>query len=453
MNPQDFHLFIRRNLMDHDLIVEPLLARGKGFLETILQAADLQHVATASLAIFEQIRPVAREILPAKITGEAQQLKGTDVAPGGEHASGRDVHTRLVSPQTVCGEVCIPVRTFPCGGGGASLRPDDHHLGVPAVGDFPDDGRALYAPMVAERPHRVATDRWQRCTGGALSARGAQRLIDSPPQDLQPWQAEGERQEAAGGVDTLASGAEATDLRVEGAMDGVMAHIDGRGQDAKVATILLRRREAPAEEPTLGAIRARRSVGVLGSAEDLAVRITQVLRAAGWEHLALGEILGDGAPWLWTVAATHVPGVRQTLDYSHRSEPVSAFANLQDPYNPAEAKAWGDQQLGARLMDRRGEVLGALQRMRRCKTVLCSVERHRTRIRDQEPWHRGLAVGSGAVEGACQPVMQSRVTRAGMRWKQPGFLNGLALRIARLNNTLQAFWASRGLLGQDLEGV
>jgi hypothetical protein len=49
--------------MDHDRIVEHLLARGKCFLKTIVQASDLHHVAAASLAIFAQMRPVARDIL------------------------------------------------------------------------------------------------------------------------------------------------------------------------------------------------------------------------------------------------------------------------------------------------------------------------------------------------------------------------------------------------------
>jgi hypothetical protein len=443
--------------MDHDLIVEQLLARCKCFIETILQASDLHSVATASLVILEQIRQVAREILQAKITLEAQQLKGTAVAPCCQNASVRYVHTRLVSPQTLFGEVCIPVRTFQCGGCGASLRPDDHHLGVPEVGNFTDDVRALYAPVVAELPHRVANDLLQRCTGVALSSRGAQGLIDSTAQDLQQWQAARERQETTGVVDALASGDEVADLRLEIAMDGVMVHIDGRWQEAKVGTILVRRLEAQAEEPTLGAILARRYVGVLGSAEDLAIRIKQVIREAGWEHLPIGEILGDGAPWIWTVADTHFPGVRQTLDYYHLSEHFYAFANLQYPNNPVEAKAWVDQKLGALLMDRIGEVLGALKRMRLWKKGLCDalarlisyVERNRTRIRYQEPWHRGLAVGSGAVEGACKHVIQSRFKRAGMRWKPLGFLNVLALRIARLNKTLQAFWASRGLVVQD----
>jgi len=73
------------------------------------------------------------------------------------------------------------------------------------------------------------------------------------------------------------------------------------------------------------------------------------------------------------------------------------------------------------------------------------VEHNRTRIRYREPWHTGLAVGSGAVEGACKPVIQRRFKRAGMRWKQPGFLSVLALRLAHLNGTFQAFWTSRGL--------
>lgn len=63
--------------MDHDLIVEQLLAQCKCFIENILQATDLHSVATASLAIFAQMRQVGRKMLQAKIDLEAQQLKGT----------------------------------------------------------------------------------------------------------------------------------------------------------------------------------------------------------------------------------------------------------------------------------------------------------------------------------------------------------------------------------------
>jgi hypothetical protein len=134
-----------------------------------------------------------------------------------------------------------------------------------------------------------------------------------------------------------------------------------------------------------------------------------------------------------------------------------AFANLQYPNNPTAANAWVDQKMGVLLMNRVGEVLSALKRMRPWQKaihdalvqLIGSVERNPTRIPYQEPWHPGLAVGSGAVEGGCRHVIQSRFKRVGMRWKQLGFLNVLALRLARLNGTFQAFWASRGLVVQD----
>ena len=106
------------------------------------------------------------------------------------------------------------------------------------------------------------------------------------------------------------------------------------GRKRKWATMLVRRLEAQAEEPTLGAILARRYVGILGSAEDLAARITQVIREAGWERIPVGEILGDGAAWIWKVADAYFPGVRQTLDYYHLSEHLYAFAHLLYPNNP-----------------------------------------------------------------------------------------------------------------------
>ena len=184
------------------------------------------------------------------------------------------------------------MRTFQCGGCSPSVRPDDRYLGVPEVGAFTDDVRARYAPVVAELPHRVANDLFERCTGVALSSCGAQGLIDSTAQYLQQWEAERGRQEAVAVVDALGGGGSAPDLRVEirdgwgdGAYRWTLAGSEG-------GTILVRRLEAQAEEPTLGAILARRYVGVLGSAEDLVVRLKQLIRDAGWEHIPLGEIFG-----------------------------------------------------------------------------------------------------------------------------------------------------------------
>jgi len=130
-----------------------------------LQAPDLHRVATASLAIFAQLREVAREMLQAKITLEAQQLKSADVAPCCQNSRVRYLHTRTVSPQTLLGEVSIRYAPSSVAGVEPPSGRMTGHLGVPEVGDFTDDVRALYAPVVAELPHRVATDLFYQCTG------------------------------------------------------------------------------------------------------------------------------------------------------------------------------------------------------------------------------------------------------------------------------------------------
>jgi hypothetical protein len=169
-------------------------------------------------------------------------------------------------------------------------------MGVPAVGDFTDDVHARYAPVVTELPHRVANDLLQRYPGVTLSSWGAQRRIGSTAQDLQRWQAERATQAATTVSAAVGAGDGVADLCVELAMAGVMAHIDGRWQEAQGAAIRVRRLAVQAEEPTLGAVLARRAVGVLGAAEELAARIHQSMRQAGGERIPVGEILGDGVP-------------------------------------------------------------------------------------------------------------------------------------------------------------
>lgn len=159
-------------------------------------------------------------------------------------------------------------------------------------------------------------------TGVSLSSCGGQGLIESPAAALRTGQAECERQEAAAVAQALTVAAAAAALRVEIAMDGVTAHIDGRWQPPQVATRQGRRRSAPGEEPTLGPVLARRSVRLLGPADDVAMGIIQGRREAGWQPLPRGEILGDGAPWIWNLAEAHVPGGRQTLDSDQLSEPL-----------------------------------------------------------------------------------------------------------------------------------
>ena len=223
-------------------------------------------------------------------------------------------------PKTVCGASTVPVRTFQGRGCGATFRPDDAALGGPEGGACPADGRSLSAPVAAERPPRVAHDLVARCTGVPLSSGGAPGIIDSPAEALKLWQAERETRAAEAVGEALASGDGPAERRVESARDGVTAPMDGRWPPPQGAPLLGRRLEAPAEEPTLGTVLARRDVRVLGAAADLAARLKPGLREARGAPIPSGELLGDGAPGIWNVADAHGPGVRQTRDSDHLRE-------------------------------------------------------------------------------------------------------------------------------------
>jgi hypothetical protein len=206
--------------------------------------------------------------------------------------------------------------------------------------------RAPYALVVAELPHRVANDLFQRYTGVTLSSWGAQGLIDSTAQDLQRWQAEKKTQEATAVAEALESGDSIADLRVEIAMDGVMAHIDGRWQHPKVATILVRRLAAQAKEPTLGAVLARRYVCVLGTAEELATRIQQGIRQAGWERIPIGAIWAMARPGsgLWRTLTFQAYVRRWTIITSasiFMPSPTSNIPIIPRGLRPGWSRKWG----------------------------------------------------------------------------------------------------------------
>jgi len=119
---------------------------------------------------------------------------------------------------------------------------------------------------------------------------------------------------------------------------------------------------------------ARRYFCVLGSAVELTTRLQQGSREPGWERIL-------------------------------RPSAVSQ--------EPCEGQGLVEQNMGTPLMDSIGKVLSVLKRTQLWRATVREVlaqligyiDRNRTRIRHQEPWYSRLAVGSGAVEGACKHVM------------------------------------------------
>ena len=387
-------------------IVASIMDRCKSLIEDILDDSRIKSTPAASLVIFEKFRDVCREILQAWVDECVERLACS--RPSRCSCSNEElefVHIREVTLASIFGPIVVRYRQFRCKVCKAYLRPDDKPLGIPEAGVMMDDIAALYEPLAAELPHRTAADLLEQLTGVSLSSRGAQGLIDRTAEEMRKWREVREEKEVAEIVELRESG---EDIVLEVAMDGVMANVDGAWQEAKVATFHARRRGEKTEdgEPKLGRVVSRRYACVLGPPELLEVAIRQTMQEACLDDLEVAEVLGDGAPWIWNLATTLFPDAHQTLDVFHLREHLYEFANAQYK-DPCRAEAWVETKVDALKEDRVGDVLGGLKKMRVRKKaarkalhdLIRYVENNKTRIRYQEPWDTGLAVGSGAVEG------------------------------------------------------
>jgi hypothetical protein len=165
----------------------------------------------------------------------------------------------------------------------------------------------------------------------------------------------------------------------------------------------------------------------------------------GWEGGVTGRalgvlrpvaVLGDGAVWIWNLAAEHFGRAIEIVDFYHASEHIWGLANAF--YGPGSAKAqrWARRQC-RRLKHRGpGPLLRALRAARPRRAEVREVLRkergyfraNAARMAYPNFRERGLPIGSGAVESAADHVVQHRLKRAGMRWSEESGDALLALR-------------------------
>lgn len=175
------------------------------------------------------------------------------------------------------------------------------------------------------------------------------------------------------------------------------------------------------------------------------------LEVVGWEH-APGDdpgdprvpplavlrdvtVLGDGAPWIWGLAAEHFGRRTEVVDFFHAAEHAWAAAKaLHGPDTP-EARAWAEARIHDLLDHGPGPVLAALARAEAPGPEAAEVlrkergyfETNAARMAYPAVRAAGLPIGSGPVESAAKHVVQQRLKVAGARWSAAGARAMLAL--------------------------
>lgn len=197
-------------------------------------------------------------------------------------------------------------------------------------------------------------------------------------------------------------------------------------------------------------------VGAIETSERFGPRIfTEAIRR-GIRCAEKVIVLGDGAPWIWTLAGEHFPGATQIVDLYHAREHLSGLAKVL--YGPGTSKAqdWAKariDELDDDESDARGveTVLAAMRRLRptaenaqdELRKAMEYFETNAERMRYRQFRHQGLFVGSGVVEAGCKTIVGRRLKQSGMHWTVRGANAILALPCWDLSGRCEQFWEAR----------
>jgi hypothetical protein len=346
---------------------------------------------------------------------------------------------RAKGVQTLVGWIAVRRAYYRCAECGRGACPLDAALGLGRDSHSPGVRRAA-SRLGALLPFAQAADTLAAVGGVQTSAStvravteavGARREAELTVAAARAW-AEG-----------LPPAAGAPPARLYVAMDGVrILGTGGEGKEAKVGVVRPERRTAAGEL----APAAASYVASFAPAEAFGRRLALEAHRRGLEAAAEVVVLGDGAEWIWNLAAEHCPGATQIVDWYHASERVWDLGRARYGEGTAQTARWAERQL-ARLA--KGEVRALVAAWRRLKGSAAAAA-----ARDEQVGYftnqagrmaydryraRGLDIGSGMVEGACKLVIGAREKGPGMRWSAPGAQAVANVRVLVFNEQWDAY--------------
>jgi hypothetical protein len=170
----------------------------------------------------------------------------------------------------------------------------------------------------------------------------------------------------------------------------------------------------------------------------------------GADHVRQLTILGDGAAWIWGIAADKFPEATQIVDLFHAREHLNSLARSLE-FMLLDRK---DQWLAARLEDLdHGDIDGIEAAVRKyplegvkkdeAEKELGYFLNNAPRMRYRWFRSRGLFVGSGVVESGCKAVIGQRLKLSGMRWTITGADAITTLRCQQASRPEDRIWPAR----------
>ena len=303
---------------------------------------------------------------------------------------------------------------YHCKACGTGFAPLDQLLGI-GRGACSRRVAALIARLSCYLPDRLVAQELEQSFGLRLAISTVQRYSRSVGAAMErQWRAQ-----AIQDVSSLPVSSERPS-RLHVTMDGVMLHVDGRWQEAKLGS-------AYQTTPSGHATKAR-YYATMARSRPFGRRLRVLAHRSGADRCRDVATIGDGADWIWQEVGKHFPQSTQVLDYFHVVEHLWEAARLRFGEGSAAAAEWMKEQKASLLEDKVDAVIASVSTWRPRKHEKLTVRRrllaflteHRHRIQYKTLADAGYHIGSGVAESGCKNVVQIRMKRAGMRWSNDG---------------------------------
>ncbi len=362
---------------------------------------------------------------------------------------------------TVLGPVTLDRAYYHCVEGGHGLVPRDRELGVAGASLSPGLQR-MVARVGAAEPFAKARDDLAELAGVELSVKRIERAAEADGQRLAAaLDAEADAMLTAtltpltrarhhDAPDILYIAMDGTGVPcVPAATDGrVGKHPDGRARtrEVKLGCVFTQ----SGLDDTGRAIRDADSTSYLTTlepAERFGTLLYAEARRRGVTHTRRLVVLGDGAPWIWNLAALHFPAAIEIVDLYHAREHLHALAGIAAPTLGSDHPDWLTGRLAELDAGDIPAVLGAARDLDLPEASAPAVDKalgyfetNQHRMRYAHFRQSGLFVGSGAVEAGCRAVVGQRLKQSGMRWSVNGATGILALRTHQASGRWNDIW-------------
>ena len=384
----------------------------------------------------------------------------TRACPCGQHAQYHQLRTKPVL--TAVGPVEVSRPYYWCPDCHAGQFPADVELDIENT-EFSPGVRRMQAKVGQEAPFDQGRERMKVLAGLEVTAKSVERTAEAIGAQIARRE-QGEIQKAWQLDLPVMAGAPIPILYVQ--MDGtgvpvVKKETVGRpgkteGQPARTREVKLGCVFTQTTWDRKGyAIRDAHSTtyaGAIEGAEAFGRRLYGEAWQRGWSRAQKKVVMGDGAEWIWNLAAEHFPGAIQIVDLYHARQHLWEVARRLHPHDEGRQRAWIKVHQ-KRLLDK-GKIerlVGALRSIEsdnhevaeKIRIEADYFERNAERMRYPKFRRQHLFVGSGVIEAGCKTVIASRLNRSGMFWTVRGANAILALRCCQFNGRFEDYWESR----------